>query len=95
MSSRAVRTALVVLLGGAAIVTAAGAQEDRQPGSAPADPALVAHGKQLFTESCSSCHGDDLRGIHNPDERIPLAELDRGVERLRRVVWAYAVPAVH
>ena len=39
--------------------------------------------------------GDDLRGIHNPDERIPLDELDRGVERLRRVVWAYAAPAAH
>jgi acetylornithine deacetylase/succinyl-diaminopimelate desuccinylase-like protein len=34
--------------------------------------------------------GDDLRGIHGPDERIPLAELDRGVERMRRIVLAYA-----
>ena len=33
--------------------------------------------------------GDDLRGIHNPDERIPLAELDRGVERMRQIVWVY------
>jgi acetylornithine deacetylase/succinyl-diaminopimelate desuccinylase-like protein len=33
---------------------------------------------------------DDLRGIHNPDERIPLAELDRGVERMNRIVTAYA-----
>jgi acetylornithine deacetylase/succinyl-diaminopimelate desuccinylase-like protein len=32
----------------------------------------------------------DLRGIHGPDERIPLAELDRGVERTRRIVAAYA-----
>ena len=31
----------------------------------------------------------DLSGIHNPNERIPLAELDRGVERMRRIVAAY------
>jgi len=37
--------------------------------------------------------GEDLRGIHNPDERIPLAELDRGVERMRRAVALYAAPA--
>jgi acetylornithine deacetylase/succinyl-diaminopimelate desuccinylase-like protein len=36
--------------------------------------------------------GEDLRGIHNPDERIPLAELDRGVERMRRAVALYAAP---
>lgn len=29
-------------------------------------------------------------GIHGPDESIPLAELDRGVERMRRVVTAAA-----
>jgi acetylornithine deacetylase/succinyl-diaminopimelate desuccinylase-like protein len=43
--------------------------------------------------------GDDTRGIHNPDERIPLAELDRGVERMRRILAAYAAstapPARH
>lgn len=33
--------------------------------------------------------GADLQGIHGPDERIPLAELDRGVERTRRIVEAY------
>jgi acetylornithine deacetylase/succinyl-diaminopimelate desuccinylase-like protein len=36
--------------------------------------------------------GDDLKGIHGPDERIPLDELDRGVERMRRVVAGYAGP---
>lgn len=34
--------------------------------------------------------GEDLQGIHGPDERIPLDELDRGVERMRRVVARYA-----
>jgi acetylornithine deacetylase/succinyl-diaminopimelate desuccinylase-like protein len=37
--------------------------------------------------------GEDLRGIHNPDERIPIDELDRGVERMRRAVALYAAPA--
>jgi len=33
---------------------------------------------------------DVLLGIHGPDERIPLDELDRGVERMRRIVAVYA-----
>ncbi|HYO13627.1 MAG TPA: M20/M25/M40 family metallo-hydrolase [Thermoanaerobaculia bacterium] len=33
---------------------------------------------------------DHLRGVHGPDERIPLAALDRGVERTRRMVRLYA-----
>jgi acetylornithine deacetylase/succinyl-diaminopimelate desuccinylase-like protein len=36
---------------------------------------------------------DDSKGIHGTDERIPLAEVDRGVERLRRVLILYAAPA--
>jgi len=37
---------------------------------------------------------DDSGGIHGADEHLPLAELDRGVERMRRIVAAYAaVPA--
>lgn len=32
----------------------------------------------------------DFLGIHGPDEAIPLAELDRGVERMRRIVRACA-----
>jgi acetylornithine deacetylase/succinyl-diaminopimelate desuccinylase-like protein len=35
---------------------------------------------------------DESRGIHGPDERIPLAELDRGVERTRRILRLYAAP---
>lgn len=34
--------------------------------------------------------GEDMRGIHNADERIPLDELDRGVERMRQAVALYA-----
>jgi acetylornithine deacetylase/succinyl-diaminopimelate desuccinylase-like protein len=35
---------------------------------------------------------DDSGGIHGADEHLPLAELDRGVERMRRIVAAYAAP---
>ncbi len=33
---------------------------------------------------------EEAAGVHAADERIPLAELDRGVERLRLMVEAYA-----
>jgi acetylornithine deacetylase/succinyl-diaminopimelate desuccinylase-like protein len=33
---------------------------------------------------------DDSKGIHSTDEHIPLAEIDRGVERLRKILLAYA-----
>ncbi|HEY0511185.1 MAG TPA: M20/M25/M40 family metallo-hydrolase [Thermoanaerobaculia bacterium] len=36
---------------------------------------------------------DDSKGIHGTDERIPVAEIDRGVERMRRVLARYAAPA--
>ncbi len=32
----------------------------------------------------------DSGGIHGADEHLPLAELDHGVERMRRIVFAYA-----
>lgn len=35
--------------------------------------------------------GEVLRGIHGADESIPLAELDRGVERVRRWVRTWAL----
>ncbi|HYL04875.1 MAG TPA: M20/M25/M40 family metallo-hydrolase [Thermoanaerobaculia bacterium] len=39
---------------------------------------------------------DDSGGIHGADEHLPLAELDRGVERMRRIVAAYAAaPGAH
>jgi acetylornithine deacetylase/succinyl-diaminopimelate desuccinylase-like protein len=39
--------------------------------------------------------GDDTRGIHNTDERIPVSQLDRGVERMRRILAAYAGAPAH
>lgn len=35
---------------------------------------------------------DDSKGIHAADERIPVAEIDRGVERMRRILALYAAP---
>ncbi len=35
---------------------------------------------------------DDSKGIHGTDERIPLAEIDRGVERMRRILQIYTGP---
>jgi acetylornithine deacetylase/succinyl-diaminopimelate desuccinylase-like protein len=34
---------------------------------------------------------DEQRGIHGPDESIPLAEFDRGVERMKKLLTALAV----
>jgi acetylornithine deacetylase/succinyl-diaminopimelate desuccinylase-like protein len=36
---------------------------------------------------------EESSGIHAKDERISLAELDRGVERMRKILRAYAAPA--
>jgi acetylornithine deacetylase/succinyl-diaminopimelate desuccinylase-like protein len=46
---------------------------------------IAAYGVTPF--SISSEH---LRGVHGPDERIPLRDFDRGVERTRRIVRLYA-----
>lgn len=37
----------------------------------------------------------DTEGIHGPNERISLTELDRGVERMRRVLSLYTAPVAH
>jgi acetylornithine deacetylase/succinyl-diaminopimelate desuccinylase-like protein len=46
---------------------------------------IAAYGVSPF-----ALEGADSAGIHGADERIPLAAFDRGVERLRRIVAAYA-----
>jgi len=46
---------------------------------------IAAYGVSPF-----ALEGADSAGIHGPDERIPLAAFDRGVERLKRAVAAYA-----
>jgi acetylornithine deacetylase/succinyl-diaminopimelate desuccinylase-like protein len=37
----------------------------------------------------------DTEGIHGPNERISLEELDQAVERMRRVLSLYTAPATH
>jgi ubiquinol-cytochrome c reductase cytochrome c subunit len=66
---RAARRVLLVLAlgcGGMAVWSAAaGSQSAPRPApasAAPADPALVARGRDLYADACSECHGEDLRG---------------------------------
>jgi ubiquinol-cytochrome c reductase cytochrome c subunit len=55
---RALRIALIVALGAGALVF--GAASSAQP---DASGSLIQEGSRLYGESCSSCHGADLRGI--------------------------------
>ncbi len=67
---------------------------------APVVPAMVPgftdsrffreRGVAAYGVSPFALEGADSAGIHGPDERIPLAPFDRGVERLRRAVALYA-----
>ena len=36
-----------------------------EPATSPAAPSLIARGRSLFADGCSSCHGVDARGIRN------------------------------
>jgi acetylornithine deacetylase/succinyl-diaminopimelate desuccinylase-like protein len=49
---------------------------------------IAAYGVTPFT-----LEGEVLRGIHGADERIPVAELTRGIERMKTIVDAWAAPA--
>jgi acetylornithine deacetylase/succinyl-diaminopimelate desuccinylase-like protein len=70
-------------------------------GEAPVVPAFIAgftdsryfrqRGIAAYGLSPFALEGEVLRGIHGVDEHIPLAEFERGVERMRRLVRAYAV----
>jgi acetylornithine deacetylase/succinyl-diaminopimelate desuccinylase-like protein len=46
---------------------------------------LAAYGVSPFALA-----GDVLSGIHGPDERIPTAELERGIERMTAIVYGYS-----
>ena len=71
---------------------------------APVVPAMIAgftdsrffreRGIPAYGVSPFALAGEDLRGIHAADERIPVAELDRGVERMIRIVAAYAATPI-
>lgn len=71
-------------------------------GEAPVVPAFISGftDSRFFRERGIPAYGvspfklgaADSRGIHGPDERIPLAEIDRGVERMSRILSSYASP---
>jgi acetylornithine deacetylase/succinyl-diaminopimelate desuccinylase-like protein len=48
---------------------------------------MAAYGLSPF-----ALEGEVLGGIHGPDERIPVAELERGIARMERIVAAFAGP---
>ena len=58
------------------------------PTHPPADPAVVAHGKQLFTTNCSFCHGQDARGGETGPNlvRSQIVLDDQNGERIATVV---------
>lgn len=70
--------------------------------SAPVVPAFIPGltDSRLFRERGVPAYGlspfflepETFLGIHGPDEAIPLAELDRGVERMTRIVEACVKP---
>jgi acetylornithine deacetylase/succinyl-diaminopimelate desuccinylase-like protein len=73
---------------------------DALDGEAPVVPVMIAgftdsryfreRGIPAYGFSPFTLEGDALRGIHGPDESIPLAEFDRGVERMKRLLRALA-----
>lgn len=72
-------------------------------GEAPVVPTFIAgftdsryfreHGVPAYGFSPFALDGEEQRGIHAPDESIPLVDFDRGVERMKRVVSALATDA--
>ena len=68
---------------------------------APVVPAFIAgftdsryfreRGIPAYGLSPFALEGADLHGIHGPNEHIPIAEFERGVERMRRLVRELAL----
>ena len=58
------------------------------PTRPPADPASVAHGKQIFSANCSFCHGSDARGGEQGPNliRSELVLNDKNGELIAQVV---------
>ncbi len=69
-------------------------------GEAPVAPVMISGftDSRYFRERGVPAYGfspfalahDELHGIHGPDESIPLAEFDRGVERMKRLLRSLA-----
>ena len=66
------------------------------PKRAPADPAVVARGKALYSANCQFCHGADTRGGDAGPSllRSQLVQDDRGGELVATVLAAGRPPAM-
>jgi ubiquinol-cytochrome c reductase cytochrome c subunit len=53
---------LAVCCGGMAVWSAAAGGQDPPAAPPSRDPALAQRGRDLYTQSCAGCHGEDLRG---------------------------------
>jgi ubiquinol-cytochrome c reductase cytochrome c subunit len=66
---RGARLVVALACGAAALLAATGSsgqpsgQQPPPPGPSSAAPALLAEGRALYADGCSSCHGVDLRGV--------------------------------
>ena len=66
-----------------------GGRAPAYPVRPPADPALVARGKQIFSANCSFCHGSDARGGEGGGPNLIRSELvmdDNDGEKIATVV---------
>ncbi|HTZ73110.1 MAG TPA: c-type cytochrome [Candidatus Aquilonibacter sp.] len=66
-----------------------GGRAPAYPVRPPADPALVARGKQIFSANCSFCHGSDARGGEGGGPNLIRSELvmdDNNGEKIATVV---------
>jgi cytochrome c oxidase cbb3-type subunit 3 len=66
-----------------------GGRPSAYPVRPPADPALVARGKQIFSANCSFCHGSDARGGEGGGPNLLRSELvmdDNNGEKIATVV---------
>ncbi len=65
------------------------ASADPYPQRPPADPAVVARGRALFTAQCGACHGADARGGENGGPNLLRSQLvlgDQNGELIAEVV---------
>jgi len=91
--------ALLVLLAAAVHAqapTGRGAPPPAFPKRAPADPAIVARGKALYSTNCQFCHGADTRGGDAGPSllRSQLVQDDRNGEIVATVLSAGRPPAM-
>jgi mono/diheme cytochrome c family protein len=78
---------IAALVAGCSVVSAFGLSHFAGPEpSAPDKPASAAHGRQLFVQSCTHCHGDDARGNGENGDGPDLFGLRIGNARTAAVI---------